>query len=77
MVEVAARSLGYDLGPKPRLYARSNVPEYWVADVDGQQIIRLHSPEDDTYRERATFAFGDPVPSATIAGLIVDTSRLA
>lgn len=76
MVEVAASSLGYDLGPKLRLYARSGVPEYWVVDVDGREIIRFHSPQDEDYRERANFAFGEPVPSAIIAGLTVDTSRL-
>ena len=77
LVEVAATSLSYDLGRKKRLYARSAVPEYWVVDVDGRTIIRFHAPADEDYVERAEFAFGEPVPSATIPGLVVDTSRLA
>lgn len=77
LIEVADSSLSHDLGRKLRLYARNGVPEYWVADVNGREIIRFHAPAGEAYIERATFAFGDPVPSATIEGLTVDTSRLA
>ena len=77
MVEVSDTSLGHDLRKKAALYARTGVPEYWVADVNGQRVIRMHAPEGEAYRERTEFAFGEPVPSATIAGLIVDTTRLA
>ena len=75
-MEVSDSSLRHDLGRKLRLYARTGVPEYWVADVNRRQIIRLHVPEGESYREQATFAFGEPVPSARIAGLTVDTARL-
>jgi Uma2 family endonuclease len=77
MIEASASSLHYDLGRKQRLYARSGVPEYWVVDVYGRTIIRMHAPEGEAYRERAEFAFGETVPSATIEGLSIDTSRLA
>ena len=77
LVEVSASSLRHDLGRKLRLYARTGVPEYWVADVNGREIIRFHAPEGEAYIERATFAFGEAVPSATIPGLTVDTCRLA
>lgn len=76
LVEVADSSLRHDLGRKLRLYARAGVPEYWVADVKGRRIIRFHAPAGDAYDERTEFAFGDTVPSATIAGLTVDTARL-
>ena len=77
MIEVADSSLSHDLGPKLRLYARAGVPEYWVADVNGREIIRFHAPTGESYNERAVFAFGEPVVAATIPGLTVDTGRLA
>lgn len=77
LIEVSASSLQHDLGPKLRLYARTSVPEYWVADVNGRRIIRFHAPSGEGYAERASFAFGEAVPSATIPGLTVDTARLA
>ncbi len=76
-VEVSASSLGHDLGSKLRLYASAAVPEYWVVDVNGRRVIRFHSPISEQYAERAEFAFGEAVPSATIPGLRVDTARLA
>lgn len=76
MVEVADTSLGHDLGVKARLYARTGVTEYWVADVRGRRIIRFHEPDGASYVQRAEFAFGEPITSATIAGLVVDTTYL-
>lgn len=77
VVEVSDSSLGHDLGRKLRLYARTGVPEYWVADVNARRIIRFHAPVAEDYAERTEFAFGEAVPSATIDGLTVDTGRLA
>jgi Uma2 family endonuclease len=77
LVEVSASSLRHDLGRKLRLYARTGVPEYWVADVNGRTLLRFHAPVGEAYTERAEFAFGATVPSATIPGLSVDTARLA
>lgn len=77
MIEVSASSLRHDLGPKLRLYARTGVPEYWVADISARTIIRFHAPAGERYAERADFPFGALVPSATIDGLTVDTTHLA
>ena len=76
VVEVSASSLRHDLVRKAALYARGGVPEYWVVDVNGRRVIRLHAPADGAFGERTEFAFGDTVPSATINGLIVDTTAL-
>jgi Uma2 family endonuclease len=77
LVEVSASSLRHDLGVKARLYARTGVPEYWVADVAGHRIIRFHAPQGEAYTERAEFPFGATVSSATIPALSIDTARLA
>ena len=77
LIEVSSSSLRHDLGRKAALYARTGVPEYWVADVKGRRIVRMHRPVEGTYTERAEFAFGAMVPSATIAGLTIDTAPLA
>ncbi len=76
-IEVADSSLRYDLGKKARLYARTGVPEYWVADVRGRRVIRMYVAVDGVYAERREFTFGEPVRSATIERLVIDTSRLA
>ena len=77
VIEVSASSIGHDLGRKKRLYARTGVPEYWVVDVHRRVIIRFHAPVGVDYANRSEFGFGDPVPSATIPDLVVDTTLLA
>lgn len=42
IVEIAVTSLKKDLGPNLERYARSGVPNYWVADVNGQKL-HIHS----------------------------------
>lgn len=39
LIEVASSSLGFDLGRKQRLYASSQIPEYWVVDVEDQAVV--------------------------------------
>lgn len=73
IVEVSDASLDFDLGPKALLYARHKVPEYWVVDVKGRQIHQLWAPREQAYTERRLVAFGEPIASATIAGLTVET----
>jgi Uma2 family endonuclease len=73
IVEVSAASRDFDLGPKARLYARHQVPEYWVVDVTEMKIYPHWSPGADGYGERQATAMGERITSATIAGLTVET----
>ena len=77
LAEVSYSSLRHDLKRKGALYARTGVPEYWVADVKGRKIIRMSAPEGLAYSARDEFPFGAIIPSATIPDLIVDTAALA
>ena len=76
-VKVAATSLEFDLGRKAPLYARHGVAEYWVVDVNRGVIHQMWSPEGEAYTERREVKFGDPLETATISGLTVDSSGLA
>jgi len=77
LVEVSDTTLDFDLRSKALLYARMGVPEYWVVDVQGGTIALLSGPRDDGYAERRQIAFGQPIVSATIAGLEISTEGLA
>ena len=60
IVEVADTTIRFDLGPKALLYARSGVPEYWVADVAAHQIRVHRGPSHEGYAE-VTIYRGDEV----------------
>ena len=57
LVEVAASSLSFDRTVKMPLYARHGIPECWVVDIEGGQVIRYADPGASGY---ATCA---PLPS--------------
>ena len=41
VVEVSCSTLPTDRGIKQRIYARAGIPEYWVADLDGQRLRQV------------------------------------
>jgi hypothetical protein len=50
-IEIADSSLATDIGPKMRLYARFDVPDYVVIDVRGGRVIRHSAPHELGYRD--------------------------
>ncbi|MBL8867372.1 MAG: Uma2 family endonuclease [Gemmataceae bacterium] len=52
VVEVADSSLDYDLGTKSNLYAAAGILDYWVIDVNGQQLHVFRDPVADATAPR-------------------------
>ena len=75
-IEISDTSVGFDLGRKQRLYARHELPEYWVVDVTERRVVKMWSPAGEAYAQSETHPFGARVESATIPGLAVDTAVL-
>jgi Uma2 family endonuclease len=50
IVEFAESSLDYDREVKAPLYAGSGVPEYWVVDLNSNQLVCYADAADGTYR---------------------------
>lgn len=77
VVEVSSSTLQRDMVDKLSIYARAGIPEYWVADVNARVIHRMWSPTVDRFTQADEIAFGEPIASATVDGLAIDTSSLA
>jgi Uma2 family endonuclease len=75
-VEVSDSTRKHDLGRKANLYARAGVAEYWVVDRDERQVVRMSLPHEAGYEQKDEIGFGHVVVSATIAGLVIETSML-
>jgi len=75
VIEVSHSTIAQDLLVKPRIYAAAGVPEYWVADVEGQVIHQVWSPEGEVYRERRGYAFGQAIALVTLP-VTIDTSAI-
>lgn len=79
-VEVSDSSLHYELKTKMALYARHAIHEYWVLDVQGSDVHRLHvfrNPAGNVYEEKLSIEKGPAVlPIPRLAGVTVDLSSL-
>jgi hypothetical protein len=66
VVEVSDTSLERDQTTKQRLYARSRVPVYWIANLPESRIEVYTGPsgpvEEPGYSQRQDFALTDEVP---------------
>jgi Uma2 family endonuclease len=50
VIEIADSSLHLDLTHKAALYARANIAEYWVLDINSRRMIVHRDPQDGAYK---------------------------
>ena len=71
VVEVAYSSLDHDKQHKRRLYARCQLPEYWILNLNDSQLEVYRAPQNGDYQSRVIFVAGDKVtPLSQPDGLI-------
>lgn len=51
VIEVADSTLKYDLENKAALYAKAQIAEYWVIDVNNQRVFVKRNPEGKAYQQ--------------------------
>lgn len=52
VVEVSETTLSFDLNVKLPRYAKQDVPEVWVVDLEGRRVIVFRDPQGDQYQTR-------------------------
>jgi Uma2 family endonuclease len=80
VIEIADRSIGYNLECKAAKYAAYALGEYWVIDVAARCTHVLRAPESGVYQDIAAVAFDQPLKPARlpdIALVIADLAGLA
>jgi len=61
IIEVADTSLQKDRQVKQRVYARSGIADYWIADLDRKAMIVHREPEGEAYNRIETSHVGQTV----------------
>jgi len=61
IIEVSESSIRFDREVKAPLYATHGIREYWIIDLDTNQIEIFSKPQDDAYTETRIFRPGDEV----------------
>jgi|SRR5215471_6752539 len=76
IVEIADSSLNYDRDVKGPIYARFGVPEYWLADLNGEQLICYSRPESGVYRDVGHHQRGETVTPRLLADCSIPVDDL-
>jgi hypothetical protein len=61
---------------KSTIYARSNVPEYWLVDVDNQRVEVRTQPDGGAYLRQETVPCGGELQSSSLPELNVSGARI-
>jgi Uma2 family endonuclease len=76
IVEVAESSIDYDREVKAPVYARSNVHEYWLVDLNEHVLHRYSSPEAGVYRTVRRYGRGQSLALELLPDCVVSTNDL-
>ncbi|WP_300932700.1 Uma2 family endonuclease [Prosthecobacter sp.] len=76
IIEVSDTSLDFDLNAKRHTYAKAEIAEYWVLDVNSRELHVFLSPWEGDYTQHATHKGDDEVVCTTIADLKVSVREL-
>ncbi len=63
LIEVSKSTLERDTSVKKRIYARENILEYWVVDIEAKKIIVYRSPASGDYQQKFELASGKIISS--------------
>lgn len=75
-IEVSSTTLKTDLGFKKALYAGAGIPEYWVLDIQAGCFHLFSNPAGEDYLDSPMVTVGSAVESATISGLVLDSTGI-
>jgi Uma2 family endonuclease len=76
VIEVADTTLASDRDTKARHYTASGVPEVWIVDLDGDQILVMRQATEAGYAEIRALGRGDAVDVEALAGLALDVADI-
>lgn len=73
VIEVSDTTLSYDRGVKRALYARYEIPELWIVDVERRTVIVHRAPRGGEYTEVREFGPGEEWESPVLDGRSIRT----
>ena len=64
LIEIADTTLNKDLHEKKQVYARAEIPEYWVMDVNANSLTVFRQPSGEDYLWKQELSRGEISPLA-------------
>ena len=75
-IEVADSTLARDREVKRSLYARHDIPEYWIVDIAGERVLTFREPSGERYAHESVVESIRSVPIVALENVQVDLSGL-
>lgn len=76
VVEVSDSTLAFDITTKASLYARAEIADYWVLDVNGRRILVHREPAGGIYRSVVAYAEDEAVAPHAAPGCSIRAKDL-
>ena len=76
IIEVADSSLAYDQQVKGLVYAQAGIPDYWIVNLVGEQLLVYREPTPTGYASVQTLNRGDSVTLLAFPDLTVNVSDI-
>ena len=76
VIEVSDSSLRYDLNLKSELYAKGEIPEYWVVDLPNRALVVFRDPGDGAYQTRTLHEPGSRIAPVSWPDFEIDVESL-
>ncbi len=76
LIEVADSSLDYDQNEKLRLYARYNIGEYWLLNLNDYCLEVYRQPYKDLYQQKMTLHRGDNITLSQLTNITINLSDI-
>ena len=58
LIEISDKTLNKDLNEKSVIYARNDIPEYWVIDLVNNKVVVFTNPTNRQYQSKQEFTCG-------------------
>ena len=76
IIEVSDTPLEFDLNAKRHTYAKAEIAEYWVLDVNSRELHVFLNPWEGDYTQHSSYKGDDELVCTTITGLKVSVREL-
>jgi Uma2 family endonuclease len=76
LIEVADSSVTFDLRVKGPLYARYNIPEYWLVDLGREQVTVFRQPSAEGYRSMQVHERGASLTLAELPDVTITVDEI-
>jgi len=76
VIEVSDSSIDYDRDDKLPRYAKMRIPEVWIVDVHGQEVVQYARPNAGKYQHEVPFQRGEELTALDIESLRLSVDEL-